>query len=33
MTWDYHTYMDQPVEFIEACEHWAKKDFEKQQKS
>ena len=30
MGWDYHTYMEQPTEFISACEHWAKKDHEQE---
>lgn len=33
MGWDWHTYQSQPVEFIEAIEHWQKKDYEKQKKA
>jgi len=28
MSWDWHTYRSQPIEFIQAIEHWAKKDKE-----
>jgi len=32
MGWDWHTYQSQPIYFIEAVEHWQKKDHERENK-
>lgn len=32
MGWDYNTFMNQPMEFILAVEHWAKEDNKRQNK-